>query len=211
MDIEGVIVGYDPGGNNAHGLCLIRYSKGVILNVQVSTHPTAKSIIDELTKINDVIAIGVDTLTCWSTGASGWRPADRWLKKEYKEITHSIASANSLFGAMGLNGMSVLLSLKERYPEILISEAHPKVLYYELFKKKYDYKQNHQNMDYLLSNILTFSVSTANDHEWDSVISALTVAKGMNGEWVNNLHLLPINDNESIITPCGKTYYWWPK
>ena len=56
--------------------------------------------------------IGVNTLTAWSTGRAGWRPADRWLRYRYPEVRNSVASPNSLFGSMALNGMSVLMSLR---------------------------------------------------------------------------------------------------
>jgi hypothetical protein len=211
MSLEGTIIGYDPGGNDSHGLALIRYKDNLIIDIKVSTHSTAQSVLDEISMLDNVIAIGVDTLTCWSTGPSGWRPADRWLKKEYREITHSIASANSLFGSMGLNGMSVLLSLKAIFPKIKISETHPKVLYFEISKRKYDYKESRAEMDSFLSALLGNTVVTRNDHEWDAVISVLAVANGMTGKWANNLHSLPTEKNEKLVEPCGQTVYWWPK
>lgn len=210
MNMQGTIVGYDPGGNNSHGLAIIRYESNKISHVYVSTHSTAQSVIDKIFEFSDVIGIGVDTLTCWSTGHSGWRPADRWLRERYTTIQNSIASANSLFGSMGLNGMSVLLELKARFPSICISEAHPKVVYYEMSKKKYEYSKYNLEMDSMVNDLFGIQISTKNDHEWDALISAYTVLSGMSGLWSKDLHKLNLQHNEKLIDPCGKTNYWWP-
>ena len=211
INVSGMIVGYDPGGNGAHGLALASYNDGKIQGVRISTHPTVQSIISTISEFNDVIAIGIDTLTCWSTGPSGWRPADRWLKNEYPEITNSIASANSLFGSMGLNGMSALLKIKESFPNIHISETHPKVMYFELAKKKYNYKECNKEMDSFLSDLIGINISTKNDHEWDAAASIYAVYCGATGKWVNNLHSKSVTNNEVFVEPCGPTSYWWPK
>ena len=136
MNISGTVVGYDLGGNSSHGVAIFSFDQGNLKRTSIHTYRTANEVIEVISMIDDVILIGIDTLTCWSTGKSGWRPADRWLKKRYTEISNSIASANSLFGSMGLNGMSVLISLRELMPDLYISETHPKVLYYALSKQK---------------------------------------------------------------------------
>ena len=210
MVLNGTIIGYDPGGNAAHGLALVRYQSGRVVNVEVSTHDNVYSMLAAVAKLSDVVAIGVDTLTCWSTGPSGWRPADRWLKERYPQITNSIASANSLFGAMGLNGMAVLIKLRELLPGLLISETHPKVLCLELSKEKYDYKNRCDEMDQFLNGLIGCSVTTMNDHEWDARISVYAVQCGLTGKWNRDLHGLNSKSNEELVFPCGVTNYWWP-
>ncbi len=210
MSLNGTIVGYDPGGNAAHGLAFVRYRNSEIVNIEISTHDNAYSVLAAISKLNDVIAMGVDTLTCWSTGPSGWRPADRWLKLKYPEITNSIASANSLFGSMGLNGMSVLLKSREQFPVLSVSETHPKVLYFELSNAKYDYKNSQGEMDEFLSGLVGSNIRTANDHEWDAMISVYAVYCGATRKWVRDLHNLESTIYEDLVTPCGATNYWWP-
>ncbi len=210
MTVSGTIVGYDPGGNNAHGLAVVSCKDGEIEEIQVSTHPTTYSILSEIFSLHNVIAIGIDTLTCWSSGPSGWRPADRWLKNKYPSITNSVVSANSLFGSMGLNGMSVLIKLREAFPRLSISETHPKVLYFQLAKKKYNYMDCHEEMDKFLSSLIGQNISTTNDHEWDALISVYAMLCGALSIWTNDLHTIDTEADEELITPCGSTNYWWP-
>ena len=211
MDITGKIIGYDPGGNSKHGVAEFIYKKGNLVSFKVATCETANDVLDFIGNLDNLIAVGVDTLTCWSTGPSGWRPADRLLKKNYTVISNSIASANSLYGSMGLNGMSVLLSLKDTKTNLHISETHPKVLYYALENKKYNYSLNHKEMDELLSKRLNTEINTKNDHEWDAVVSVYAVLQGLRGQWETDLHALQKEKNERVISPCGKTHYWWPE
>jgi len=211
MSLTGTIVGYDPGGNNDHGLALIKYDNSEIQDVNISTHSTAYSIIAAISDSDNIIAMGIDTLTCWSTGPSGWRPADRFLKNKYPEITNSIISANSLHGSMVLNGMSVIIKIKALFPNIHISETHPKVLYFELSKKKYNYDEHQSEMDILLSELLQKEISTINDHEWDAAFSVYAVSCGLLGKWNKDLHTIQTQNNEMLVEPCGTTSYWWPE
>jgi predicted nuclease with RNAse H fold len=209
-NFSGSILGYDPGGNSSHGVAVAKFNDGTLINIEIQTLSTAESVIEYAETIQDLKIIGVDTLTLWSTGKSGWRPADRWLKLKYKEITHSISSANSLFSSMSLNGMSVLVSLRAKFPELEITETHPKVLFYELSKTKYDYVTNSKAMDELLGELLNSPIATKNDHEWDAIISVYAAFMAQTGHWTNNLHSLPTDSNERLIRVCSESSYWWP-
>lgn len=210
MSFTGKILGYDPGGNGAHGVALAIVKDNQIVDLQVQTFSTAEDVIQFAYLNSELAILSVDTLTQWSTGTSGWRPADRWLKNKYKEITHSIASANSLFGSMGLNGMSVISSLRHNYPALKITETHPKVLYFELSGEKYDYKLNAERMDSFLESLIGTSIQTQNDHEWDAVISVYAAIMGYSGQWTKNLHDLEVEGRERIVKVAGDSEYWWP-
>ena len=211
MKITGTIIGYDPGGNSNHGAAFFTYDNGKLINKDICTLTNANEVIEQSENYNNIIAIGIDTLTCWSTGHSGWRPADRWLKNTYHNITNSVVSANSLFGSMGINGMSVLIHMRENNPNIKITETHPKVLYYAIANEQYNYENNHTIMDSFLSNVLKTEITTNNDHEWDAAISVYAAVNGMLGIWATDLHQLSPSQNEKTITPCGNTNYWWPQ
>lgn len=82
--MNGVIAGYDPGGNGANGLALLFISDGLITTVESETVETAQDVLNRLLEFDDLLGIGVDTLTKWSTGKSGWRDADLTLRAKYR-------------------------------------------------------------------------------------------------------------------------------
>lgn len=210
MAFTGSVLGYDPGGNGAHGVALCQFDAGLPTAVRVDTLSSAEDVIEFAKSVQDLKVVGVDTLTVWTTSKSGWRPADIFLRKTYRPIVHSITSPNSLAGSMGINGMAVLIELKALFPKILISETHPKALYYALTKEKYDYVSNQAAMDCRLGELLGVSVATKNDHEWDAAISVFAAFKGVVGQWSADLHGLQVEESGRYIWPCGKTFYWWP-
>lgn len=211
MNINGTIMGYDPGGNKNNGVAFFTYENSILKKSKIDTIVTAEYVIKHARCFPNLLAIGIDTLTCWSTGESGWRPADRCLKKRHPEVTKSILAPNSLYGAMAINGMAVLIKLRKYYPSLCITETHPKVLYHALTGQKYDYERNRQKMDKLLTDKLETTRIPENEHEWDATISVYAALQGMRGNWTIDLHTLPPSENEQLIKPCGETHYWWPK
>lgn len=210
MSLNGYIIGYDPGGNKKNGLATLQILNGRAVAIKAQTLSNAESVISTINNIENIIGLGVDTLSCWCTGQSGWRPADKWLRSKYPLVLKSVTSPNSLYGSMSINGMSVLIEITKNIKHIAISETHPKVLYYALSGEKYNYSDNNKKMDMFLSELLNLKVSTQNDHEWDAVISAYALLQGLKGNWMNDLHSLPLETNSRFITPCGTTSYYWP-
>ena len=211
MSFSGIILGYDPGGNGNHGVAACRFETGIPLEIEISTCESVEDVLSFAEAVENLKAIGIDTLTCWGAGQSGWRPADLILRQHYKSIIHSVTSPNSLAGSMGLNGMSVLIGLRHRDSALVISETHPKVLYFALTGTKYDYVNRHAEMDRLLSSWLNIEVKTKNDHEWDAVVSILAALKGLNGDWHTDLHAISAVGDGRLIRPCGDSNYWWPE
>jgi hypothetical protein len=211
MRITGTIIGYDPGGNGCHGLAVLALKNGSIQEATTKTLDNAEQVIRTAQKQRSLVALGVDTLTCWSTGASGWRPADRWLRGKYREVQNSIVSPNGLYGSMALNGMAVVLSLSNQRPDLLITETHPKVLFWFLRREKYDYENKKDLMDRTLATNLGVRISPANDHEWDSAASAFAALQGLLGIWRHDLLELPTTGGERLVSPCGATHYYWPE
>lgn len=208
---SGSIAGYDPGGNGGHGLAVATFEFGQCVSMTVETLANAEAVITRLNERNGLIAIGIDTLAAWGTGASGWRQADLWLRKSYPLIRPSIVSPNGLYGSMGLNGMAVLTAVRQTYRELHITETHPKVLYWALTKRKYDYGAHRSEMDAQLGQWLNFSISTANDHEWDAVVSVLAAFMGLTGQWKHDLFQEDSASSGRLIFPSGPAHYWWPE
>ena len=152
----------------------------------------------------------MDTLTCWSTGGGGWRPADRWLRQTCPEVINSIMSPNRLCGSMSLNGMTVLIILREKKPDLFITETHPKVLLRHITGEKYDYENRKDFMNKKLAEIFGLKIAPANEHEFDALISAHASLKGITRQWTHDLHQEKVDEGERIVTPCGETHYFWP-
>jgi len=224
--VDATVIGYDPGGNGSHGLAFLTVAGPSVLNVECMTCEDAGEVIERIEKRRqDPVAIGIDTLTCWNSGPAGWRSADRWLRERYETIQKSVVSSNSMSGAMCVNGMAVLLDLKNRCPELHISETHPKVLYHALTQEEetYDFDQNRLPMIEKLTAVLDLDGSldddaVANDHEWDAAISAFAAWKGWTGAWTLDLHALPSEmrlqgadrPTDDRCEPVGTTHFWWP-
>lgn len=211
MRITGTIIGYDPGGNGRHGLARLVLKDGSIQEANTETLNNAEQVTNIAQKESSLVAVGVDTLTCWSTGEGGWRPADRWLRNKYREVQNSIGPPNGLRGSMLLNGMAVLVSLRTQRPHLFVTETHPKVLFWFLTRQKYDFGREKALMDETLMTNLGVEISPANNDEWDAAISAFAAFQSMIGVWKHDLHETPMNVGERLINPCGRTHYFWPE
>jgi hypothetical protein len=207
---SGELVGYDPGGDRTHGIAVLRVEGGAAASVTTVTVSTAEYVISRIGAIPNLLALGIDTLTCWSTGRCGWRPADRWLRDKYPIAVKSVVSPNGLYGSMGLNGMAVLIATKAQHRAARITETHPKILYCQLAGQKYNWADNKDKMIASLSGWLSCPVNPKNEHEWDAALSAHAALEGLTGRWEGDLHQLPVNQGERLIEPAGKTHYYWP-
>lgn len=210
--MNGTVVGYDPGGNGSHGLAALRIREGRATEAKTVTLSTAECVIRRMEEeLDTIIGLGVDTLSYWSTGPSGWRDADIWLRKNYPLVRNSIVAPNGLYGSMGLNGMSVLITSRSRYGELLpITETHPKVLYAALSGERYDYTTAAGEMIERLSQWLGLQLPTRNEHKWDAAISALAALKGISGDWQRDLIPQSHRGDSRLVFPCGPVNYWWP-
>ena len=136
-------MGYDPGGNGKHGVAAIRIQGDAVAEIELNTVDAASDVLkwffcqNRIARLGPALGIGVDTLTYWSGGGSGWRHADIHLRSTYPDVAASVASANSLYGSMGINGMFVLRRLRKEIKTLYVTETHPKVLYRTLFGKPY--------------------------------------------------------------------------
>lgn len=205
------ILGYDPGGDGKHGVAVLHLKNGLPTEIETRTLATSEAAIEYFVGLKNVRAFGIDTLTCWSTGPGGWRPADRWLRRRYPRVAHSVVTPNGLFGSMGLNGPAVLLECRAVNPSLITTETHPKVLHWHLAERRYDYDGEHSRMTELLSGLLHIPVETTTDHAWDAALSAYAAYKGTCGDWDFDLHCLPREPNERVVWPCGPTHYFWPR
>ncbi len=204
-----IIGGFDPGGNQGggSGVALIILDPKNGLSIKTNT---VSSVLQATTWIESnncacIDGFGIDTLLSWSVYEAGWRPMDWYIKHHYPNVQNSVVSPNSLFGSMALQGMSMALSLKKRYSDILLNETHPKAQYYSVTGTPYDYENNKVIMDRWLLDNIGGTAQINNEHEWDALFSAWATCMGIIGGWVYNL-IQPYNN---LIMPAGNTYYYW--
>lgn len=210
--MNGTVIGYDPGGNDAHGVAALRIQDGEPTEITLDTLDTAGCVIRWMERPGPIIGLGVDTLSYWSTGRSGWRDADLWLCEHYPSVRNSIVAPNSLRGSMVLNGMSVLIEARKQSEKLPITETHPKVLYAALSGERYNYVADHREMIRRLEQWLCLSqLQVRNEHEWDAAISALAALKGISGAWKRDLILQENRENSRLVFPVGPVNYWWPE
>lgn len=210
MAVTGKITGYDPGGNDHHGVAELVVDNGKPVSLTFTTVRNAEAALRWFTAGGTPLAAGIDTLTVLSTGDSGWRPADRWLRQQYQLVQDSVVNPNYLQGSMALNGLAVMVSLRTADRGVLVSETHPKVLFFHLTGVRYSYAANQTTMNGQLGQWIGLAANTANDHEWDAVVSCYAVLQGMLGRWPTDLHQLPPVNGESLIRPAGPSHYYWP-
>ena len=117
-------------------------------------------------------------------------------------------------GLRSIQSVAMAIRLREKWPDILLNEVHPKVLYYAWTKNTYE-KPKKKNgsiptkMSDWLSNAIDIkdSLKGKNDHEFDAVLAAWATYKGLSEEFSNDLMKKSLNP----IWPAGKpeaSYYW---
>ncbi len=209
MSLTGKIVGYDPGGNGKHGVAALIVDNGQPVQLSFDSVRNAQAALDWFAIGEIPLAAGIDTLTVLSTGDGGWRPADRWLRRKYPQVQNSIVNPNFLQGAMSLNGLAVIVSLRALSKGILITETHPKVLYYCLSGIQHNYQINKVAMNGHLQWI-GLTANTTNDHEWDAAFSCFAALEGLSSRWTTDLHRIPTVASEQLVQIGGPSHYFWP-
>lgn len=217
------VVGYDPGGNGKHGVAALRVrqegSRWAPVELRTTTAQTLGDVVawvEAECQGGRVVAAGVDTLTEWSTGPGGWRPADCWLRAHHSDAAPAVVAANSIYGAMAVNGAAflTLLAPRLRADRTVVTEAHPKVAYFALTGRRPDWKTaRHEMVTWLVRELgiaAAPDLHTATDDRFDAAMAALAALRGCNGEWTRDLHDLPDTDPLSRVRFCGPTHYWWP-
>lgn len=213
MPMSKIYIGYDPGGRGAHGVAVINGNR-----VNCDTVATAFDAIkwlEEQCADEAPSALGVDSLTLWSTGRAGWRPADRALKAEYIQAEKSVKSPNSLRGSMSINGAAVAMRLQQKFADLFITETHPKVLYYALTRVLYNFADRRGQMVKELLGWLgltseSFDFKDKTDDAWDALISAYAAREWHNKRWTMDLHQLPGEQSEELFSPFNKPAFAWP-
>jgi predicted nuclease with RNAse H fold len=163
-------VGVDPGGKSAFGLAVLD-QEGRFSTYCLSCADEAISCLAERPA-----GIGIDAPMWWSSGRSGDRCADQWLRKRYHIAAGTVQTANSLRGAALVQGALFAERARQLFPGVPITEAHPKALLWALEIGWVEFCSK-------------FSIQgfATNEHERDAVVSAVSARGGFEGRWPNDL------------------------
>jgi hypothetical protein len=201
---DAVVLGFDPGGGRSFGAAVLSKSEFAVTTVEC--------VRDALTWAIDCcgaqipVAAGIDALLHWSDEPSGWRPADRALRMAYPRLRSSVLSPNSLFGPMTIGGIALAFRLRERWPNLVLNETHPKVLSSALAGQHYRPEQAQSAMDWCVDLSRLTGGLLQNAHELDAVISAWATQTGLMQGWPDL-----VRDDKHLIFPLGKVRFLWPE
>jgi hypothetical protein len=188
--------GADPGGINCFGVAALED------NGSFKTW-LCSSVDEALTKIVQPSGVGIDCPLWWSSGVGGGRLADRLLRRTYGISSGTVQSANSLKGAVLIQGVTLAMMLRKAYPEVPITESHPKALLLALcLAKDWNVIRDRFDLD---------GPEPSTEHERDALIGAVAAREGSLGRWKLDLalHLGP-SEIDPKTAWFGEVHYWWP-
>ena len=201
-----LVFGYDPGGSGSNGLASICNGAA-----ELTTVDTVAEAVDWFAKQSAVtgerpLGIGIDALLSWSAGSAGWRPMDRWLQATYPAVKGSVMAPNSLYGSMALGGMALALLLRRLWPQIVLNETHPVVLYFARLSKRRSFDA--ESTDWLLDHAQVTG-TIGGEHEWDALLSA-QVTRDALVDGAGHRDLMDLDGTDALLFPAGPVRYWWP-
>jgi len=212
----GALVGFDPGGRGAFGWCILEDAAELplqILESGVAHHARdAFEQVDKRLPVDiDVRAAGIDCPLFWTASA---RVVDRIIRHEIATCGASspggtVQAVNSLRGACLVQGVLLGGLLRERWPALSISEAHPKAY---LWLTGIATKNRHPRSIGLAPLASLFAHppdSEFDEHIRDSAIAALSawaMVHRLSG-W-RNLFVEEVDPFMPIGQPLG---YWMPE
>ncbi|MBT1159073.1 DUF429 domain-containing protein [Aminobacter anthyllidis] len=210
-----IILGFDPGGEKKFG-CVIMDLEGNSLDSYI-----AESVDDAIAwTFKSVggaqpVAAGIDTLLFWQSTKSGWRGADQYLRSAYPACRSSILCANGLYGSMSVQGAVLAHRLRQKWPKILLTETHPKVLWHHITAGA-EYPRNWQDgvpepVASWLQRSEIDAPSIAGEDEFDALLSAWAAGQAYKKNWTRDLSELPAsNQNSENIYLVQDINYFWP-
>lgn len=187
-------VGVDPGGKQAFGLALLD-AGGRFSTYCVSCADEAICYLDAPPS-----GIGIDAPMWWSSGPSGDRRADRWIRKQYRIASGTVQATNSLRGAAIVQGVLFAERARHLFPTVPITEAHPKALLIALGL----------NWSGFCSE---FSIegTVEDEHRRDAVVAAVAAREGFERRWsidlCNDRHSWEQDPSTYWLAPM---HYLWP-
>lgn len=191
-------IGIDSGGIKAFGwrAMYVAFPKLLKSRIETGTYSSPSEAIPEIEKLCETqpIAAGIDAPLY--RARNGERKSDQIIREAVTKAggsSSTVSHVNSLRGACLVQGVLSAVALTEKWPQISITESHPKALL-SIWSDTAE----------LIGH---FEFTT--DHERDAALGAYAAFAFM-AKWPGWIDLLGIE--ESYFIPSGKTIsYWFPK
>jgi hypothetical protein len=202
--------GADPGGANAFGVALLR-PDGTFESEVVSCADDAMKWLCQ--KAVTILAAGIDAPLWWSSGNSGDRAADHFLREQFNLSGGTVQAANSLRGAVLIQGALLAMGPRRQSPNLAITEAHPKALLEALWP---DLSKSERPWEKIAKRFRLEGPEPDDDErkdKRDALLAAVAAREGSSGGWTRDLTLcerLP-GEQDPATVPCGPVHYWWPE
>jgi predicted nuclease with RNAse H fold len=146
--------------------------------------------------------VGVDAPLWWSSGMSGDRLADQWLRKRYKLSGGEVQAGNSLRGAALTQGAMFVQRMRELYAGVPVTESHPKALLKALAKG--DWRQ--------FAKQYGLEGKPTSEHARDALVAAVAARESFTQAWTHDLSAMRLpgeqNPKEYWLAPV---FYYWPQ
>ena len=197
-----VWVGADPGGDKNFGVAVI-WADGSARSRCVSCSDEAVGAICGWLEGAAPAGVGVDAPLWWSSGRSGGRCVDKWLRDTYGLSGGQVQAPNSLRGAALVQGAMFVVQMRENFPDVGVTETHPKALLVALglgaegaFLQEYNVRPARARIS---------------EHERDALISAVAARKGFEEDWPHDLSECRYpSEQDPSESWLGPVRYFWP-
>ena len=195
-------IGVDPGGRNNFGVAVLD-PNGSAYTSCVSCVDEAIDVVRRQVKDSPPAGVGVDAPLWWSSGISGSRCVDQWLRDTYNLSGGQVQSVNSLRGAALAQGMMFVQRVRESYGDVCVTETHPKALLVALDSNEEDF--------YRRCSVRLAAVKVS-EHERDAVISAVAAREGFEERWTNDLSVRRYQrEQDPAQYWLAPVHYFWPE
>jgi nucleotide-binding universal stress UspA family protein len=162
-----ILLGLDPGGSGNFGWCIAADSETMPVEPIASglADNSHMAIANALAAIPDdgvLVAAGIDAPLFWSR--IGSRNADVQVRRAIRlagapHASGTVQDMNSLKGACLAQGLLAAVTLREMYPALPITEAHPKALRWLLPEAALILGRSEHERDALLAAIAAWAIS----------------------------------------------------
>lgn len=196
-----VWIGVDPGGKGNFGVAVLRSGKPAETWCVDCADEAVETIAQRLESAP--AGVGIDAPMWWSSGLSGDRLADQWIRSQYGLSGGNVQTANSLRGAALVQGAMFAYRMRTAYPEVNITESHPKTVWVAMDVS--NWSQFCQQFG------VAANIQGDQEHERDAILAAVCAREGFEGRWTNDLsmrrHASELDPSSYWLAPI---HYFWP-